>query len=64
VLHPESDLCPARFEGLQRRDASQRSRFRDALVDIAMSQTVALGEMSLLLETLQDDRGTGSTDWR
>lgn len=60
----ESEFYPARFGGLQRRDASQRSRFRDALLDIAMSQTVALGDMSLLLETLQDDRTAGSSDWR
>lgn len=61
---PENELRTVRFGDLQRSDSAQRSLFRDALLDIAMSQTVALGEMSLLLETLEDDRGTGSPDWR
>lgn len=58
----ESELPTVRFGSLLRSDSAQRSRFRDALLDIAMSQTVALGEMSLLLETLEDDRGSGSPD--
>lgn len=61
---PKSDLRTVQFEGFQRREASQRSRFRDALLDIAMSQTIALGEMSVVLETLQDDSGAGGSDWR
>lgn len=61
---PESEFCPVRFGGWQRREASQRSRFRDALLDIAMSQTMALGEMSVLLETLQDDSEAGGSDSR
>ena len=61
---PESELRTVQFEEFQRSDASQRSRFRDALLDVAMSQTIALGEMSVLLETLQDDGGSGGSDAR
>lgn len=43
-----------RLEGSQ-MDNSKRYRWRDAALDILVSQTAGLGEMSNILEALQED---------
>lgn len=37
-------------------DTLKRTPWRDAALDIVMSQTIALGEMSSLLESLQEEQ--------
>ncbi|ASY68336.1 hypothetical protein [Sinorhizobium fredii] len=38
-------------------DRSKRNRWRDAALDVVMSQSPGLGEMSFLLDALQEDAG-------
>jgi hypothetical protein len=43
----------------------KRTPWRDAALDIVMSQTIAVGEMSSLLEALQEEqKHAGGTDRR
>jgi hypothetical protein len=46
-------------------NALKRTPWRDAALDIVMSQTIALGEMSSLFEALQEEqKHAGGTDRR
>ncbi|ACP24766.1 hypothetical protein NGR_c09760 [Sinorhizobium fredii NGR234] len=46
-------------------DGSKRNRWREEALDIVMSQSPGLGEMSFLLDALQEDAGrSGGTDGR